>query len=430
MTRTKYLIIGNSAAAVGCVEGIRQADPDGEITIVAKEKEHAYSRPLITYLLGGKVDEAGMAYRPADFYAANRVTTLLGVEAVKVDPEARSVACADGRVLGYEQLLIANGGRPIVPPALGGADAAGVFTFTTWQDARDIEAYIQANRVDHAVVIGGGLIGLKSVEALTARKLKVTVLELAPRILAVTLDQDASNLLAGALAGAGVELLTNTTAQSIDSTGGKVSGVTLPDGRKIACGLVILAIGVLPDLSLVAQSGIATDRGILVDERMAASAAHVYAAGDVAQAPEMLSGERRSIPIWPNAYRQGFIAGTNMAGGDKTYEGGLAMNSVEICGLATISAGVTSPPEGQGYEVLTRLDPKTSNYRKLVVKDGRLVGYVLVGDVDRAGIITGLIKGRVEVKGLEDKLLAADFGLISLPARHRERVTAGLGVWS
>ncbi|MFH1059114.1 MAG: FAD-dependent oxidoreductase [Pseudomonadota bacterium] len=430
MTNTKYLIIGNSAAAVGCVEGIRQTDPDGAITIVAKETEHVYSRPLITYLLGGKVDAEGMAYRPADFYAVNHVETLLGVEAVKIDPAAKTVTCGHGQVLGYEHLLIANGGKPIVPPGLIGADAAGVFTFTTWQDARDIEAYIAANGVEHAVVIGGGLIGLKSVEALTARKLKVTVLELAPRILAVTLDQDAANLLAGALAGAGVNLLTNTTAHSIDTKDGKVTGVTLPDGQQIACGLVILAIGVLPDLAILAGSGVATERGILVDERMATNAAGVYAAGDVAQALELISGERRSIPIWPNAYRQGFIAGANMAGGVKTYEGGLAMNSVEICGLATISAGVTSPPEGQGYEVLTKLDAKTRNYRKLVVKDHRLVGYVLVGDVDRAGIITGLIKGRVEVKGLEDKLLAADFGLISLPARHRERVTAGLGVWS
>jgi len=430
MTSTKYLIIGNSAAGVGCVEGIRQTDPTGEITLLAKETEHAYSRPLITYLLGGKVDEAGMAYRPADFHAQQRVQTMLGVEAAKVDPAAKTVTCVDGQVIGYQKLLIANGGKPITPPNLPGADAPGVFTFTTWGDARAIEQYIAANEVKEAVVIGGGLIGLKSVEALTARGLKVTVLELAPRILAVTLDQDASDLLAGALASAGVTLLTNTTAQRIDLQGGKAAGVTLPDGRKIAAGLVILAIGVLPDLSLVADSGIATERGILADERLATSVADVYAAGDVAQALELISGERRSIPIWPNAYRQGFIAGVNMAGGDKLYEGGLAMNSVEICGLATISAGVTSPPEGQGHQILTRLDPKTRNYRKLVLKDGRLVGYVLVGDVDRAGIITGLIKGRVEVKGLEEKLLAPDFGLIALPAVHRERVTAGLGVWS
>jgi len=204
--------------------------------------------------------------------------------------------------------------------------------------------------------------------------------------------------------------------------------------RELSAERLLLAAGRQPNTCNLGLEEVGVrltaDGFVSVDATLETTLAGVYAAGDVAQALELISGERRSIPIWPNAYRQGFIAGVNMAGGDKVYEGGLAMNSVEICGLATISAGITSPPEGQGYQVLTKLDPKTRNYRKLVLKDGRLVGYVLVGDVDRAGIITGLIKGRVEVKGLEEKLLAPDFGLISLPAVHRERVTAGLGVWS
>lgn len=428
MTSSKYLIIGNSAAAVGCVEGIRQSDPQGSITILAKESEHVYSRPLITYLLGGKVDEAGMAYRPLDFYATSQVNAILGSEAVALDAKAKVVKTADGQELGYEKLLVATGGRPIVPP-MAGADAQGVFTFTTWKDSRDIAQYLEENQVKRAVVVGGGLIGLKSVEALVARGVETTVVELAPRILSITLDQPASDLLAGALAQAGVDLRTGTTVKTINAKAGKVSGVTLQDGAKIACGLVILAIGVLPELALVKDSGMQTDRGILVDEHMATSLADIYAAGDVAQAEEILSGEKRSIPIWPGAYRQGFIAGVNMAGGQKGYEGGLAMNSVEVCGMATISAGITTP-QGPGYQELTSLDAKGKTYKKLVIKDGRVVGYILVGDVDRAGIITGLIKGRVEVKGLEEKLLARDFGLISLPAQHRERVAAGLGVYA
>jgi nitrite reductase (NADH) large subunit len=145
-----------------------------------------------------------------------------------------------------------------------------------------------------------------------------------------------------ALAKEGVELITGTTISSIQAAGGKVSGVTLKNKEKRPCGLVIMAIGVIPETSLVDAKQVMLDRGIMVDERCMTTAQGVYAAGDVAQAMEILSGERRSIPIWPNAFRQGYIAGINMAGGSASYEGGLAMNAVEICGLPTVSAGLTT----------------------------------------------------------------------------------------
>lgn len=222
-----YLIIGNSVAAVAAVEGIRQADPATPITIVAKEPQHTYSRPLISYLLGGLVEESKMLYRPADFYEQTKVRPLLGVEVTSIDPEARTVATADGQRLGFEKLLIATGGRPIIPADLVGGDAPGVFTFTTWDEAHHLKAFIEENKVREAVVVGGGLIGLKSVEALVALGLKTTVVELADRILSATFDDTASQLAQRALEKHGVTVICNNTVGEIKRAEDQVAGVVL-----------------------------------------------------------------------------------------------------------------------------------------------------------------------------------------------------------
>ncbi len=219
MNRCPYVIIGNSVAAMGAVAGIREVDPDRPITIVAREPHHTYSRPLISYLLGGKIDESRMLYRPADFYEENNVRAILGVEATGVDTEAQTVQTAAGESLVFEKLLIATGGRPIVPHDIAGTDAEGVFTFTTWDDACNIKAFIADHTVQEAVVVGGGLIGLKSVEALVTLGIKTTVVELADRILSATFDRTASDLAQQALEDGGVQVHCNNTVAEIGKRG-------------------------------------------------------------------------------------------------------------------------------------------------------------------------------------------------------------------
>ncbi len=422
--KSEYLIVGNSVAAIAAVSGIREVDPDGEITLVAKEMHHTYSRPLITYLLGGKVNEAQMLYRPEDWYERAKVNTLLGTEVTSVDPEARAVHTADGRTLEYEKLLLAVGGTPIVPGDVAGTDAEGVFTFTTWDDAEALRAFIEERGVQSAVVVGGGLIGLKSVEALIALGIDTTVVELADRMLSATFDETASRLAQKRLADEGVEVRCSTTTCEILAQDGRVVAARLTDGDTIPCELVIFAIGVLPDTSIVEGSGIETDRGIVVDDQMRASAEGVYAAGDVAQARELICGEKRCIAIFPNAYRQGTIAGRNMAGDDATWHGGLVMNAVNVVDLPTISVGVTEALDGE-YEELMQLDEDAYTYRKIVLHGDRIVGAVFVGEIERAGIVTGLIREQVDVSAFRDLLLTDEFGLISLPRDYREQVLSG-----
>ncbi|MGQ9632372.1 MAG: NAD(P)/FAD-dependent oxidoreductase [bacterium] len=408
----KYVIVGNSAAAVGGIEGIRGIDGDNPIVVVSREPGLAYSRPLISELLARKIGPDLMPYRDEKFYRENGVELLLGREAVSIDWESRAVVLSDRSSVPYDRLLIATGGTPFVPP-IEGLDCRGVHTFTTWSDADEIAREVA--EVSGVVVIGGGLIGLKATESLKELGLTVTVIELANRVLSTALDEVASRMVERHLEEAGVSVILGNSVREVRSDGSRVCGVVLRDGRELDCEMVIVAIGVRPNVDLVRGTPIEVNRGILVDDRMRTSVEGVYAAGDVTESYDIAAGVVRPIPIWPNAHIQGMVAGDNMAGGSRRYPGGIGMNSLSILGLPTISVGVTEPPN-EGYQTLSRSNPGGDSYRKLVLRDDVIVGAVFVGDcIDRAGIITGLIRERVPVGPFKDSLLDDDFGLASLP---------------
>ncbi len=409
--KVKYLIIGNSAGGIGAAEAIREVDKAGKITIVSDEPYPAYSRPLISEYLADRCPLEKMLFRPADFYEKNHIQTILGQKVEQVDTGERTISLEKGRKIGWEKLLLATGGLPIVPK-IEGIDHSGVFTFGTLDDAKAIDHYL-SHRVERAVVVGGGLIGVSVTEALTKRGLKVTIVEMKERILNTILDEEASALAAAKLKQAGVEIITGHTVAAVSSyyLSGEVSGVTLDDSRPIPCELVVIAIGVQPRTDL-AGTGIKVNRGIAVDRHMATSSADVYACGDVAEAYDFIYGENRLIPIWPNAYIGGRVAGFNMAGVRTKYAGGIAMNSLNYFGLNVVSAGMVDPPD-DSYEVLSKKNDRV--YKKVMLKNGLIVGLVFAGDIEKSGIAFGLMKDRVNVEAFKQALVADDFGLISLP---------------
>jgi NAD(P)H-nitrite reductase large subunit len=411
MEKIKYLIIGNSAGGIGAAEAIREVDSRGKITIVSDEPYPVYSRPLISEYLASRRPLERMLFRPADFYEKNRIQTILGQKAEEVDIGEHTVRLGKGRKIGWQKLLLATGGSPIVPQ-MEGADHSGVFTFGTLDDAKAIDQYL-SRRVERAVVIGGGLIGVSAAEALTKRGLEVTIVEMKERILNTILDEEASALAAERLKEAGVKIVTGHTVAAVSSyyPSGEVTGVTLDDSRPIPCELVIVAIGVQPRTDL-AGTGIKVNRGIVVDRHMATSSADVYACGDVAEAYDFVYGENRLTPIWPNAYLGGRIAGFNMAGVTKEYQGGTSMNSLKYFGLAIVSAGMVDPPD-KSYQVLTK--KRDHAYKKVILKDRLVVGMVFAGDIEKSGIVFSLMKERINVEGFKQALVADDFGLISLP---------------
>ncbi|MBU1147775.1 MAG: FAD-dependent oxidoreductase [Candidatus Omnitrophica bacterium] len=418
-----YVIIGNSASGIAAIGAIRECDKKGKITVISDEPYFNYSRPLISYLLGKKVKLEAMPCRGEDFYKNNRVKLILNKKATKLDLKQKTVVLSDKRKIPFDKLLISTGGMPIIPE-IKGIDLGGIFTFIKLADVEKIAKYIKDNKVKEAVVIGGGLIGLKATEALTGLKIKVSVVELADRILSATFDKRSSGIIEASLEKVGCKLITNNTVSKIKRKNRKVKQLILKDKKNILTSLVIVAIGVKPNIELVKDTPIKINRGILVNNFMETTLKDIYAAGDCCEAKDSLLNMNRQIAIWPVAMKQGKIAGFNMAGVKKEYQGSFSMNSVELCGIPTVSMGETCP-EGKDYQVLEYLQENKSIYKKIVLKENKIVGAIFVGEIERAGIYTGLIKDKIDVSSFKEYLLKEDFGLINLPKELRKHLVEG-----
>ncbi len=413
-----YVIVGNCIAAVGGIEGIRRHDRETPITVISKEPYAAYGRPLIANYLKGKLKESELALRDPDFYERRGVRLIIGLPATGLDTRRRTVEVKGGEEIPFERLLLAMGGNPIVPP-IQGLDGPDVFSFVTLQDAKALRQ--AASRLRHVVVIGGGLIGLKAAESLHDLGIQVTIVELADRILSMAFDETASRIITRRLEEIGIQIITcNTAEEVLRQRDNQVSGVRLRDGTVISSQAAVVAIGVAPNLDVVRDTEVQCRRGILVDEFMETNVPGVFAAGDVAEARDWHFAEWRVVPIWPNAYKQGQVAGRNIAGQRISFSGSIPMNSIAFYGIPTMSVGIINPPAGAGYDVLIHLKEEAKTYRKLVLKDGVLVGYVLVGPVERAGILTGLIREKRFVEPFKDVLLDEDLSLLDLPREIRK----------
>lgn len=420
---TRYLIVGNSSGGVGAAEAIREIDRHGALTIVSEEPYAAYSRPLIARYLTGETPVERLAYRLPGHYQGLGIELALGHALAGIDLAARHAELSCGQSLPWDRLLLAVGGVPIVP-AIDRLQEHDYFTFATLDDARRLAAHLPSRR--HAVVVGGGLIGMSVTEALVKMNIQVTVVELAPQILGRALDARAASMVLEAVERAGVRVVTGrTVARVLGARPGErtVAAIALDDGSELPCDTLVIAIGVRPRVEVVAGTGIAVGRGIVVDRHMATSHPDVYACGDVADAYDFAVGSNRLTPIWPNAYLGGRVAGRNMAGVETVYAGGTAMNSLHFFGRAIMSAGIIDPPnEDASYEKLSREDPARGTYRKIVLRNGRVVGMILAGDVDRAGVVFGLMKNGTPVESFVDRLLADDLGLLSLPGDLRREL--------
>jgi NAD(P)H-nitrite reductase large subunit len=434
MSNAKYVIIGNSIAAIHAVEAIRERDKHGSIILISDEDCHVYSRPLISYYLGEKITGDRMAYRPPSFYSDHNVKTILGQRAISLDTHSKEVILEDQTRIRFEKLLLTTGGSPFIPD-IPGREMRGIFSFTTIEDADCLREFIKNHNTRKAVVLGGGLIGLKATEALIALNIQVTIIELADRILSATFDLAASGIIEKALNVVGCSIITgNTVKEFIEEEDGRVGAVILKDNTRIETDLVIIAIGVRPRVDLAKGTDIKVGRGILVDHFLRTNVQDIYAAGDVVECFDFIMNTNRPVAILPNASKQGRIAGHNMAGGEKVYEGCLAMNSVELAGIPTISVGLTDPTllsnieREKTIEVLQELREGKGLYKKVVIEGNRIIGVILIGNIDRAGIYTGLIKDKADISSFKDHLLKDDFGLLSLPREYRKHLVTGQGI--
>ncbi|MEA4912368.1 MAG: FAD-dependent oxidoreductase [Oscillospiraceae bacterium] len=381
-----YVIVGNSIAAVGCIEGIRQIDAAGRITVVSREPYPVYGRPLISYLLQGKTDEARMAYRGADFYEKNGAEVLYGVTATAVDADAGTVALSDGGTLAYDRLLLATGSRALVPPFAGLETVEKRFSFMTLGDAKALAAALTPQT--RTLIVGAGLIGLKCAEGIRARCASVTVCDLADHVLPSVLDAPAAALVQEHLEQSGIDFCLGDSVERFSK-----NTATLKSGRTLPFDLLVVAVGVRPETALAVSAGAEVARGIVTDLHCETTREHIYAAGDCAQCRDLLTGESRMLALLPNAYMAGSCAGINMAGGDAVFDTALAMNAVGFFGLHTLTAGVY---DGEVYRQQTQ-----DGFKELFYKDDRLRGFILIGDVAGAGIYTALLRERTPLSQID-----------------------------
>ena len=407
----KYLIIGNSAAGVGAVEGIRQIDRSGEICILSDEPHHVDSRPLISYLLRGKTTEERMKYRDDRFYQAHDCTLLAPKTVTAINAHEKHVIIDDDSPVFYDKLLVAAGSRAFVPPFDGLDTVKSVHTFMSLDDAKEIETELGAEK--KVLIIGAGLIGLKCAEGIRDRVGTITVIDLAPRILSSILDDVGATLVQN-------HLEENGIAFRLSSGVARFEGNTaiLQTGEKIAFDILILAVGVRPNTELL--KGIAEiDKGILINERAETSAADIFAAGDCTQSIDTSSGQSKLMALLPNAYMQGECAGINMAGGEKVFDKAIPLNAIGFFGLHIMTSGNYN---GSIYE--SRSDKA---YKKLFFSENRLNGFILIGAVEKAGIYTNLIREQTPLDSIDFGLICESPGLMAFTKENRA-VKLGGGV--
>ncbi len=420
MEQKKYIIIGNSYASVFAVETIRKHDQEGEITVISKEPYPVYARAAIHEYMDGIIGDSQMYYRDKDFYERHRVTTMLGRTVTGIEPKEHRVVLDNKQKIGFDRLLISTGGVPITPP-IEGSKGAGMFTFTTWDDAKVLRDWVKKQKEPKAVVIGGGLIGLQCAEGLKHMGVDVTVVELADYVLVRALDQLTAQRVQKWLEENGLKIITGNSVESVNRVKGAVTGVKLKNGEKLKCNTVVLSIGVRPNTGFTEGSGIKLSRGILVDNSMQTNIEGIFAAGDVAEAEDFLRKRQDVIPIIPVATMQGKIAGANMTGEKKIYPGGLPQNAFQFFGKNTVSIGnVIYAEKIGGYEEIIRDEGDV--YRKAVLQDGRLVGLLSMNYITRIGIYNSIIRARMDVSGMKDRLLADDFGFLDLPKEFRNEM--------
>jgi len=427
--KTHYLIIGNCAAGISAAETIRKRDKSNPVLIVSDETYPAYARCLTSYYLAGIVQEKDLWLKQENFYRENNIDAMLGTRVKSVAPKNSLVKTEDGQEIQYQKLLIATGGTPQFPEQIK-ESTKGVFGLRTINDVRRIQEHIKGAKT--AVVAGGGLVGLKSAYGLRKRGLKVAVVVKSPQVLSQMIDQTAAELFQSRLRENGIEIMTG-----IDITGvkenGSVTGVMLDNGKSLDCQIIMVGKGVQPNTQILEGTEVKIDWGIPADEYLRTNVENIFAAGDVAQAYDIIKGEQVVNAIWPSAVEQGMTAGENMSGGKKKYDGSLNMNSIEFFDLPVISMG-NFRAKGPEFDIVSDLHKEKYQYKKIVLKDNRLVGLVLVGDIRTAGLLCSILRNRADVSGIKDSLLDVDFnysdvvGLKEIPKEYMtDKIYCGSG---
>lgn len=420
----KYLIIGNGAAGIAAAEKIRKLDKNGELSIISSEKYAVYSKCLLPDFLSGELSEDRLYIRNKDFYEKNNINIHYNQKVTDIDFNLKKVTAENTdnnikswSIYEYDKLLIATGSTQLLPPIEGLSPSNTYFLSTLDYTKRIIEDSKDARKI---IIIGAGFVGLEAAFNLYKKGKEVTIIERSPRVLPGQLDERASSMIQNALEEEGMRLILNASISKVTSsiysnivkmfTGVDTKSVILGDGRRFKADMIIAATGSRPNLDFMKTQKLAVSKGITVDNYMQTSIKDVYAAGDVVESIDAVTGAKSLSPIWPNAVIQGETAGSNMAGIVREFDSLISMqNASEFREIPMISMGITAP-SGAEYEEYLDYRPVDMVYRKLVIKGDIIVGMIFLGDIKNAGVIGALMKQKTNVGRLKSKLLGPNFG--------------------
>ncbi len=410
----RYIIVGGSAAAISAVEAIRSVDQKSQIDLFSDEATPLFSRVLLPYYIAEELPKALLNFRSPDFFEVNNVTPHLGVRVQEISAAAKTIQTEDGSQYPFDRILIATGGKAIIPP-IPGIDKGGVSPLKTMEDAERIYNL----RGQKAVVIGAGSVGVEASISLTRRGIKVSLLEQLGHILPTVFDEEAAIIIRKRVEDLGVEVITGEKALKFTGDGHVTSVIT--DTRELECDLVVVAVGITPAAELAQKAGaeIGSLGGVKVDSQMMTSVPDIYAAGDVAETYDMARDTSFVNAIWPCAFEQGRIAGLNMASQKTEYAGAYRKNSIgNFIGIPAISMGVTQAEAcanrapGDEFREIKRRTKET--YRKLILKNGRIIGAIFVGQTQKAGLISILLKKKIDVAEFIPLLMSSSLNFIDL----------------
>lgn len=387
-TKNFYIILGNGAAGHYAAEAIRKRDRTGTITMISNEPYRTYNRPMLTKSIMAGLNEEQIAVEDASWYEENHIYQILGHEVVKIDPEAKEVHLDDGSKYHYTKLIYALGSECFIPP-IKGADKDGVIAIRRLSDTKKVAEKLKETK--HAVVIGGGVLGLEAAWELKKSRCEVTVLELAPVLMGRQLDKTAGEMLKKISEGQGIQIHTGVQIEAIEG-GEKAEGVRLADGTVIPAELVIVSCGVRANTVLAKEAGIETDRAVIVNEKMETNIPDIYACGDCAQY------EGINYAIWPQAVEEGKTAGAQAAGDDNTYSTVPAALSFHGMNTALFAAGDNGQNPDLIYKTVEYKDEGKKQYQKYYFLNNRLCGVILIGDTSRMAEMTEALEHHRQYK--------------------------------
>ena len=390
----RFVIIGAGAAGITAAKTLRAFRPQDVITVLSTD-EQVHSRCMLHKFLGHERTAEGINFVPADFFEKNDIYHISGQTVTGIDTAAKTVSYGEGYSVPYDKLLIAAGSAFFIPPIPHFREAPNVFGFRDLSDALKIDAAFAGGK--RVFIVGSGLVGLDAASALCRRGAQVTIAEMAPRVMPLQTDGYAASVYQKVFEDHGCRFLLGIGASDAVVDGeGNITEVILSTGEHVPCDFIIMAAGVRPRIQIAQASGIKAERAIEVDDHLQTSAPDVYAAGDCTG----LSG------VWPDAMAQGKAAAENMAGIDTVYEQPYPFkNTSNFFGVTMLSVGQMDLTEGA--DVIVHKTPK--EYKKAIITNGKLTGYLSLGDISNHGLYLHLIKNGIDVSDKKDKIFRLTF---------------------